>query len=82
MARLAEAATGAFVAGRPNRVDQHQQGVVVAVRRNADHIQEVTRGFPFRPQTLLGAREKRHLAAVERFCQCLLVHVSQHQHFA
>ena len=70
------------MAGWANRINQNEQSVVVAVWRNADHIQEVTRGFPFRPQALFGAREKRHLAAVERFCQCLLVHVSQHQHFA
>ena len=69
------------MAGRANRVNQHQQGVVVAVRRNAHHIQEVTGGLSFGPQALLGPREKGYFAAFERFIQRLRVHITQHQYF-
>lgn len=39
-----------------NGIHQHQQGIVVAVRRDADHVQEVAGGFTFGPQTLFSAR--------------------------
>ncbi len=80
--RLSKAAAGALMAGRTDGVCQYQQGVVIAVRRNADHVQEVTRGFPFGPQALFRAGVKRHFAAVDRFRQRVLVHIPQHQHFA
>ncbi|CNV17229.1 Uncharacterised protein [Salmonella enterica subsp. enterica serovar Bovismorbificans] len=41
MAGVAKAAAGTFVAGRPDRVCQHQQCIVVAIRRNADDIQHM-----------------------------------------
>ena len=81
MASLSKAAAGAFMAGRADGVSQNQQSIVVAIRRNANHIQEMAGGFPFGPQALFRAREEGHFAAVDRFRQRLLVHVSQHQHF-
>ena len=82
VARLAEAAAGALMAGWADWVCQHQQGVVIAVRRNAYYIQEMARGFAFGPQALFRARVERYFAAVDRFRQRVLVHISQHQHFA
>ena len=82
MTRLSKAAAGALMAGRTDGVCQYQQGVVIAVRRNADHVQEMTRGFAFGPQALFRAREKGHFATVDRFRQRVLVHIAQHQHFA
>lgn len=46
------------MAGWANRINQNEQSVVVAVRRNAHHIKEVTGGFSFGPQALFGPREK------------------------
>ena len=78
MAGVAEAAGSAFVASWPNRVDQYQQGVVVAVGRDADHVQEIAGGFTFGPQAFFGARIKRHFAG--RLClgQRLFIHIAQH----
>ena len=67
MACVAEAAAGALVAGWADRIRQYQKRIVIAVRRNVDHIQEMARGFPFGPQALFGAREKGDLAAVDGF---------------
>ncbi len=66
------------MAGRANRVNQYQQGVVVAVGRDAHHVQEVTGGFTLGPQALFGPREKGHFAAFNRFIQCFRVHITQH----
>ena len=38
VASLTEAAAGSFVARWPNWVCQNQQGIVIAIRRNADYI--------------------------------------------
>ncbi|MNI98228.1 hypothetical protein D3C73_1570390 [compost metagenome] len=78
MAGLAKTAAGPFMAGGPNRVHQHQQRVVIAIGRNADHIEEVAGGFALGPQALFGAREKGHFAAFKRFVQCFKVHITQH----
>ncbi len=55
VAGVAEAAGGAFVAGRPDRVHQHQQRIVVAVRCDAHHVEDIARGFALGPQPLFGA---------------------------
>ena len=55
VAGFAEAAGGAFMAGRPDRVHQHQQRIVVTVRRDAHHIEDIARGFTLGPQPLFGA---------------------------
>ncbi len=41
VASLSEATAGAFMAGRTDGVSQNQQSIVVAIRRNANHIQEM-----------------------------------------
>ncbi len=51
---------------RTDWVCQHQQSVVVAVRRHADHIQEMTRGLAFGPQALFRGASRRSL------CRCRL----------
>ncbi len=73
-----KAAGSAGVAGRPDGVDQHQQRVVIAVRRDADHVKHVTGGFTFGPQALLGARVEGDQSALFGFRQRLLVHIAQH----
>jgi hypothetical protein len=43
------------VAGRPDRVHQHQQRIVVTVRRDAHYVEDIARGFTLGPQSLFGA---------------------------
>ena len=42
------------MAGWANRINQRQQGIVIAIRGDAHHIEEIARGFPLGPQTLFG----------------------------
>ena len=49
MAGIPKAAAGAFVAGWSNWIGQHQQCVVITIRRNADYLQEVAGCFAFGP---------------------------------
>lgn len=72
MAGFAEAAGGAFVAGRPDRVYQHQQRIVVTVRRDAHHVEDMARGFTLGPQPLLGARVKVTLPVASVFSSASL----------
>ena len=55
VAGFAEAAGGAFMAGRPDRVHQHQQRIVVTIRRDAHYVEDIARGFTLGPQPLFGA---------------------------
>ncbi|MNE33227.1 hypothetical protein D3C80_1268830 [compost metagenome] len=82
MTGIAKAAAGPQMAGRANRISQNQQRIVIAIRCHADYVQEITGAFTLGPQTLFGAREKGHFLADDRLCQCLLVHITEHQHFA
>ena len=52
---IAEAARCSLVTGRADGIRQHQQRIIVAIRRDAYHIQEMARGFAFGPQTLFSA---------------------------
>ena len=70
------------MAGRTDWVNQHQQGIVVAIRRNAHHVEKVAGGFPFGPQTLFGPRIKGHFTALFGLRQRILIHIAQHQDFA
>ncbi|MNP24801.1 hypothetical protein D3C76_1175810 [compost metagenome] len=81
MAGIAKAAAGAQMAGRSDWVHQYQQGIVIAVRGDADHVQKMAGGFALGPQTLLSAREKGHFTAVDGLRQRVLIHITQHQHF-
>lgn len=72
VAGFAEAAGGAFVAGRPDRVYQHQQRIVVTVRRDAHYIEDMARGFTLGPQPLLGARVKVTLPVASVFSSASL----------
>lgn len=77
-----EATAVAEVAGRADRVGQYQQRVVIAVRRDADHLEEVAGAFTLGPQALLGAREEGDVAALLGGRQRFRRHITQHQHFA
>lgn len=72
VAGFAEAACGAFVAGRSDRVYQHQQRIVVTVRRDAHYIEDMARGFTLGPQPLLGARVKVTLPVASVFSSASL----------
>ena len=69
------------MAGWANRINQRQQGIVIAIRGDAHHIEEIARRFPLGPQTLFGPRIKGHFAGFFGFRQRLLIHIAQHQHF-
>ncbi len=77
-----EAAGSAEMAGRANRLRQHQQRIVIAIGRNADHVKKVAGGFAFGPETRFGARPEGDFAFVQRLRQRLLVHIAVHQDLA
>src|SRR5690606_23936998 len=80
--RLAEAALRAGVTRRPLRIRGDQECIVVAIGLHGHDIQEVSRRFTLRPQTILAAAEERDASLRERRAQRFAIHVAEHQHRA
>jgi len=80
--RIGKAGGCSLVAGRADRVGQHQDRVAVAVGAHLHHLQHVARGLALGPKLVAAAAEERDAALGERAAQRFGIHVAQHQHAA
>ena len=56
-----------------------EQGIAVTVRSNLDQLERVARTLALFPKHLPGAAEERDVAALGGRCECISVHVADHE---
>ena len=69
------------MANRTGRNSLDQDRIVIAIHHHTYHLQGITAGFPFHPQTILGAAEESHLSGFSCFLIGFFIHKAQHQYF-
>src|SRR5207245_5021285 len=77
--RLIEAASGAPMARRAERLDHEQERVGVAVDRHVTESQDVAARFTLLPEPVSGAGMEVDMARLEGGIEGLRVHVSEHE---
>ena len=70
------------MAGGAGLLDEGQEGVVVAIGSEGEHLLQVAAGSALVPQLLTGAAPKPGVAGFQGLLQAFPVHVGQHQHLA